>query len=62
MKKHGVWLKPLKLLGLVYDGEEGTLRASTRKGSKLLYDKGDLVDIDLIRPKLESARKKLGME
>jgi len=33
VKKDGKWLKPLKFLGLIYDGE--TLRGSTRKGSKL---------------------------
>lgn len=43
IKKDGKWLKPLKFLGIVYDGEKDKLYADTRKGSKLLYDKQDLV-------------------
>jgi len=38
---NGEWLKPLKFLGLEFDGK--TLSASTRKGSKLIFDKEDLV-------------------
>jgi hypothetical protein len=34
-------MKPLKFLGLEYDGK--TLKANTRKGSKLVFDKEDLV-------------------
>jgi len=30
VKRHGVWLKPLKMLGLVYDGVNDTLTAHTR--------------------------------
>lgn len=43
VKKDGKWIKPLKFLGLVYDGEKGTLTASTRKGSELIFDEMDLV-------------------
>lgn len=43
VKKDGIWLKPLKFLGLTYDGNLDKLSASTRKGSTLLYDKEDLV-------------------
>lgn len=43
IKKNGKWLKPLKFLGLVYDGNKDKLYADTRKGSELLYDKQDLV-------------------
>jgi len=43
VKRDGVWLKPLKFLGLTYDGVANTLTASTRKGSTLKYDKEDLV-------------------
>jgi hypothetical protein len=32
------WLKPLKFLGLTYDGEKDELYASTRKGSELVFD------------------------
>lgn len=35
------WLRPLKFLGMVFDGE--SFRAATRKGAKLLYDKYELV-------------------
>lgn len=47
IKKDGVWLKPLKFLGMVYDGNTETLQADTRKGSKLIYDKQDLVEAHL---------------
>jgi hypothetical protein len=33
VKKHGKWLKPLKFLGLTFDGEN--LQASTRNGANL---------------------------
>jgi len=33
----------LKFLGLVYDGNKDELRAETRKGSKLIMDKEDLI-------------------
>jgi hypothetical protein len=35
VKKNGVWLRPLKFLGLVYDPFKDTLSASTRSGSEL---------------------------
>jgi len=35
-------MKALKFLGLEFDGK--TLTANTRKGSKLIFDKEDLVD------------------
>jgi len=35
-------MKPLKFLGLEFDGE--TLSANTRNGSKLVFDKEDLVN------------------
>jgi len=37
-------LKPLKFLGIEYNGETNKLRARTRKGSSLLYDKEALID------------------
>lgn len=43
MKKDGVWLKPLKFLGLQYDPFTKSLTARTRKGSTLRYDKEDLL-------------------
>jgi len=33
VRRSGTWLKPLKYLGLTYDGEQDTLRASTRNGA-----------------------------
>jgi hypothetical protein len=47
VKKDGVWLKPLKFLGLIY--EEGTLRSETRKGSSLKLDKWDMISDDVKR-------------
>lgn len=35
IKKDGEWLKPLKFLGLTYNGTTDTLSASTRKGSTI---------------------------
>jgi len=43
IKTAGVWKKVLKFLGLVYDGDKDQLRAETRKGSKLIMDKEDLI-------------------
>jgi len=43
VKRNGEWLKPLKFLGLEYDGVADVLRAKTRGGSDLLYDKSELV-------------------
>lgn len=34
-----MWLKPLKFLGLEYDGNTNVLRSRTRKGKTLIYDK-----------------------
>jgi hypothetical protein len=38
VKIDGKWVKPLKFLGLTYDGDLDELRASTRKGSELIFD------------------------
>lgn len=38
---NGQWMKPLKFLGLEFDGV--TLKANTRKGSNLIFDKEELV-------------------
>lgn len=35
VKKDGKWIKPLKFLGLIYDGRNQSLTANTRKGSTL---------------------------
>jgi len=43
IKTAGVWLKVMKFLGLVYDGDKDQLKAETRKGSKLIMDKEDLI-------------------
>lgn len=44
VKYDGKWLKPLKFLGLEYDGDKDLLRASTRNGSTLEYDKASLLE------------------
>jgi len=50
VKRDGKWIKPLKFLGLVYDPFTDTLKANTRKGSKLelslKHDSG--IDIETI--------------
>lgn len=38
VKKNGVWIKPLKFLGLIYDPFDDTLSSCTRKGAKLSLD------------------------
>jgi len=43
VKRDGVWLKPWKYLGLVYDGNRNKWMASTRKGSTLEHDKEKLI-------------------
>lgn len=35
VKKEGIWLKELKFCGLVYNGENNTLRSDTHKGKRL---------------------------
>lgn len=37
VKRDGKWLRPLKFLGMEYDGNQGTFRANTRKGSTLEF-------------------------
>lgn len=49
VKRNGIWLKPLKFLGLVYDGRTGLTRASTRKGSKMEFP-----DLTKLQEKLEA--------
>lgn len=39
------WLEPLKFLGLTYYGKQKLLYASTRKGSSLVFDKLELLDL-----------------
>lgn len=42
MRSNYKWVKPLKFLGLEFDGEK--LRAATRGGANLVYDKAALVE------------------
>jgi hypothetical protein len=44
VRENWKWRKPLKFLGLEYDGVEKKLRASTREGATLEFDKHGLVD------------------
>lgn len=73
VKKDGTWLKPLKFLGLTYDGNTDTLYASTKdkillqddlrydikKGSTLVFDKGDMIK-DFINTQLEAGYEVAG--
>jgi len=43
VKKDGKWLEVLKFLGVTYDPFEGSLRASTRKGATLSFNKESLI-------------------
>lgn len=38
VKHNGVWLVPLKFLGLVYDGVKDIFYSETRKGKSLVFD------------------------
>lgn len=38
LKKDNEWLTPFRFLGLEYDGEGGTVKGNTRKGSHLEVD------------------------
>lgn len=44
VKRDGKWLRPLKFLGLEYDAVQDELRARTRKGSALVFDKWELLE------------------
>jgi hypothetical protein len=43
VKRKGEWLKPLKFLGLEYDGVHDIFRAHTRNGSQLEFNKQELI-------------------
>jgi len=43
IRKDGVWVSPLKFLGLIYEPWLDQLMAKTRKGATLLFDKMDLI-------------------
>jgi len=49
IKRDGVWLRTLRFLGLEYDPETDQLRARTRNGSELLFDKQELMEAVNIR-------------
>lgn len=44
VKFAGKWIKPLKFLGLEYDGVTNQLRSATRKGANLIFDKQSLME------------------
>jgi len=46
IKKADVWVNPLKFLGLTLEGESNLLKASTRKGSTLVFNKSDLLEAE----------------
>jgi len=46
VKHEDLWVKPLKFLGLVYDGEYDLLKASTRKGATLVYNQHGLLEAE----------------
>jgi hypothetical protein len=48
VKYDGKWLKPLKFLGMEYDGVTNTFRAKTRKGATLEFSGGPSAIPELI--------------
>jgi len=58
IRENWKWRKPLKFLGLEYNGEIRQLRSSTREGATLKYDKAGLIESankpELIPSKTES--------
>jgi hypothetical protein len=46
VKRDGQWIKPLKFLGLVYNGLENAIAASTRNGASLRFE-GPVLDLIL---------------
>jgi len=54
VKRDGEWLKPLKFLGMEFNGT--TLTSKTRGGSELLYDKDDLIMAEYERRSGKSLR------
>jgi hypothetical protein len=62
IKRDGRWIKPFKFLGLEFNGESNQLRANTRKGSTLIYDKEQLVSLvrnrELIGQKESDTRRR----
>jgi len=57
VKVSGVWMKPLKFLGLTYDGKKNKLYAATRNGSTLEFDKHELVDAIAARETGDKAKE-----
>lgn len=49
VKRNGIWIKPLKFLGLEYHGKTGKIKASTRRGATM-----DLPDLSKLIEKLEA--------
>lgn len=45
-KIDGKWVHPIKFLGLTYDGVANSLRAATRKGSTLVFNKVSLLEAE----------------
>jgi len=50
-------MKPLKFLGLTYDGKKDKLYAATRNGSTLEFDKQELVDAIAARETGDKAKE-----
>lgn len=44
VKRDGVWLRPLKFLGMEYNGLTNQLKSVTRKGKSLIYDKERMLE------------------
>lgn len=61
VKRDGVWLKPLKFLGLTYDGQRDELTAATRNGATLsIHSKDALLRALLSGPKRRQSSAEMG--
>lgn len=54
VKKDNKWLTNLKFLGLCYNGLTNELSAHTRNGSRLIFDKENLINANIDRLNLEN--------
>lgn len=59
IKRNGVWLKPLKYLGLEYIPEKDTIRGKTRKGSEIEMPRLDIIKMDDFHFSSNSLRRKV---
>lgn len=62
VKRNGVWIAPLKFLGMEYDGNKNQLRSLTRKGKSLIYDKERMLEELNLRDGLDNMAGEVRMQ